>query len=452
MVHLYDYASFYPNISAPGWLTDASLGTYGGIFHAPAQQASPPSFGAYAYCSMPHPREEDYWLPEPVENGSVKAELVYLEYLQRHHRRTPYNILPGGENQPYDCDDIHPYLYAGSPLEEGPIRVYADTYSDSANPFLHDYVNGSCQYPQLTVGGLLDAYHHGRDLWAVYGARLELLPASPDGSSIWLRSSSSPLTQASAGGVLRGIWPEYSGALPLHQQAAAIDTVDRGFPCPAREAVLDKIQSSAEWEAALGATRSLRESLAELFDANTSAWMSTFDHFADNFQARLCNGYQLPCRREEEDSSCVTHEQVEAVFRAGDWMWDFWFRASQDAARYITLVEGMFIGEILARLNAVVRGEQDLVYSHTFVHDGDVGPILGALGITSLRWPGMASNIAIEVWKSDGLFARVLYCGHPIQTVHGSLDWTPLGELIQILQPFVPEDIVKMCKQNIDKR
>lgn len=29
---------------------------------------------------------------------------------------------------------------------------------------------------------------------------------------------------------------------------------------------------------------------------------------------------------------------------------------------------------------------------------GDIGPILGALGIKALRWPGMGSNIAFEVW------------------------------------------------------
>ncbi len=46
---------------------------------------------------MPHPLAQEYEKPAPVANGSVKAELVYLQYLQRHQRRTPYNILPTGE-------------------------------------------------------------------------------------------------------------------------------------------------------------------------------------------------------------------------------------------------------------------------------------------------------------------------------------------------------------------
>lgn len=51
---------------------------------------------------MPHPRVSEYQLPAPVANGSVKAEIVYLEYLQRHQRRTMYNVLPSGEVSLFD--------------------------------------------------------------------------------------------------------------------------------------------------------------------------------------------------------------------------------------------------------------------------------------------------------------------------------------------------------------
>ncbi|OJJ45175.1 hypothetical protein ASPZODRAFT_168230 [Penicilliopsis zonata CBS 506.65] len=444
--------SFYPpNIEDLSWITNGSLGTYGGLYSAPASAASEPSpYGAYDYCSMPHPRAQEYVLPAPVQNGSVKAQLVYLEYLQRHQRRTPYNILPGGENEEYHCDDILPYLYAGpaSSTAQQPLRVYAKTYSDPANPFLDDYVNGTCQYPQLTIGGLLDGYQHGRDLWAVYGDRLGFLPRTPeDGRRVWFRSSSSALTQDSAGGVLRGLWPHYSGAVPLHQQAASVDTVNEGYSCAAEDTVLDAIEASDEWEAHLAATASLRDDLATMFDANTSAWMSTYDHFSDNFQARLCNGYELPCSRANL-SECVTQAQAEEIFRAGDWMWDYWYRASANATSYITLLEGLFIGEIVNRLQAVAdsKGEQTLQYSHNFIHDGDIGPVLGALGIKALRWPGMGSNIAFEIWKTeDDLFSRVLYSGHPLQTTHGMLEWVSLADLIAILQPFVPDDIITLC-------
>lgn len=100
--------TFYPpNIEDVAWITNSSIGTYGGIYSAPADQASNPSpYGVYDYCSMPHPRVQEYQLPAPVQNGSVKAQLVYLEYLQRHQRRTPYNILPGGEVSKKNCFQV----------------------------------------------------------------------------------------------------------------------------------------------------------------------------------------------------------------------------------------------------------------------------------------------------------------------------------------------------------
>lgn len=278
--------------------------------------------------------------------------------------------------------------------------MYGQTYSDPSNPFLANYVNGSCQYPQLTIGGYLDGYQHGRDLGAVYRDQLQLIPSSPDennGKKIWLRSSTSALTQGSAGGVLRGVWPEFNAPLPLHQQASGVDTVDQGYSCSARSEVLSAIESTAEWNEHLTVTQSLRNHLATMFDADTSSWMSNFDHFSDNFQARLCNGYELPCSLQNE-TQCATVGQAEEVFRAGDWEWNYWWRHNANATRYIQLVEGLFIGEIVRHLEAVQQGTSELVYSHSFVHDGDIGPILGALGIKALRWPGMGSNIAFEVW------------------------------------------------------
>ncbi|KAL5354971.1 histidine phosphatase superfamily [Aspergillus floccosus] len=446
--------SFYPPLDHTTYISNTSLGTYGGIYSAPASHASPHRAGdPYNYCTMPHPRVESYSLPPPVANHSVSARLVYLEYVQRHQRRTPYNILPGGENQPYNCDNINTYLYA-TPSHGDPasVPVYGQAYTDPSNPFLTSYVNGTCQYPQLTLGGLLDGYQHGRDLWTVYGDKLGLFPATPDEENrkVWFRSSSSAITQDTASGVLRGIWPDHQASIPLHQQAAGIDTVNKGFPCPAQDTILSAIQSTPEWNEHLAVTEQLRNQLVDMFDAGDDAsWTSTFDHFCDNFQARLCNGYELPCRV-GDDATCVTREQADEVFRAGDWEWNYWWRHNANATRYIQLVEGMFIGEIVRKLEAVERGTSSVVYSHNFVHDGDVGPLLGALGIRALRWPGMASNIAFEVWETSTseFYARVLYSGHPVNTVHGVLDWIPLSALMDILKPFIPEDIVAMCNSS----
>lgn len=98
VVGLTPLETFYPPLNDTSYIANASLGTYGGVYQAPTRDANTSApYGTYDYCTMPHPRVEEYELPEPIKNGSVKASLVYLEYLQRHQRRTPYNILPGGE-------------------------------------------------------------------------------------------------------------------------------------------------------------------------------------------------------------------------------------------------------------------------------------------------------------------------------------------------------------------
>jgi acid phosphatase len=91
--------TFYPpTLNQTSYISNASIGTYGGIYKAPTNGPTGGNpYGTYDYCSMPHPRTQEYKLPGPIANGSVKGELVYLEYLQRHQRRSPYNILPGGE-------------------------------------------------------------------------------------------------------------------------------------------------------------------------------------------------------------------------------------------------------------------------------------------------------------------------------------------------------------------
>lgn len=438
--------TFYPaGLNDTSYISNSALGTYGGTYRAPANEASQGSpYGIYDYCSMPHPRVSEYEMPK-----DRNAKLVYLEYMQRHQRRTMYNLAPGGENQPFDCSSFEAFSYGSQAHGTSGLQVYASVYTDPNNPFVDalPYVNSTCFFPQLTTGGLLDGVQHGKDLWALYGEKLGLIPKAPS-DKVWLRSSSATLTQQSAGGVLRGLWPHHSGSVPLHQQPGP-DTVNGGIPCNAKGATLSCIQSTPEWNQHLSVTTELRQSLGEILGATSSAWQDTFDHFSDNFQARLCNGYKLPCSF-TDPSKCVSESQAEEVFRAGDWEWNYYWRNNPQAVKYIQATEGLFIGEVVRRLEAVLNNKQKYVYSHTFFHDGDIGPILGALGIDQLRWPAMGSNVAIEVWETTAkqkkeYYARVLYSGHMLRSIHGTLDWIPLSQLMDILKVYVPQDIIALC-------
>jgi len=59
---------------------------------------------------------------------------------------------------------------------------------------------------------------------------------------------------------------------------------------------------------------------------------------------------------------------------------------------------------------------------------------------------GCFRKVQASSYGSNGTYyARVLYSGQPIETIHGTLDWIPLSQLYSILQPFVPADIIAMC-------
>jgi hypothetical protein len=89
--------TFYPSLDSVSYITDGAGRSCHEMFTAPAEEASSMGSAAYDYCNMPHPHPDRYQPPSPVRNGSVKAQLVYVEYIQRHQRRTAYHIPPGGE-------------------------------------------------------------------------------------------------------------------------------------------------------------------------------------------------------------------------------------------------------------------------------------------------------------------------------------------------------------------
>jgi len=47
--------------------------------------------------------------------------------------------------------------------------------------------------------------------------------------------------------------------------------------------------------------------------------------------------------------------------------------------------------------------------------------------------------------SSGAFYARVLYSGQPLITVHGVLDWIALDDLIDNMAPYVPADIIALC-------
>lgn len=440
--------SFYPDLTDPSAITKPTYETM--MQGAKRETRNETSDGSYAYCSMPHPDVSFYEEPGPVKNQSVKANLTNLLYIQRHQKRTAYHIFPEGENDVYLCSNLRTYTYAGpsDPEEIDPMPMYTQTYVDPQNPLNKRFTNSSCQFPQLTLGGYLDGVQHGQDLRKLYMDKYHVIPGVPDEKHMWMRSSTAALTQDSAGGVLRGLWTNFRGDMPvpLYVQADSIDTHEPS--CKRADWLKSEAQKSDAWKKHMDETSSLRKELESLLKTNTSDWQDDWDHYNDNFQARLCNGYELPCSNNGPDK-CVTKEQAQQVFAAGDWEYNYMWVSRENVKEAIQLTSGLYIQDLIGQLHEMKDENSELQYVHHFMHDGDIGPLAGSLGIESLRWPGMASNIAIELWTTDDhqTFVRVLYSGHTIRSKHGNLDWMPFDDFIKLWSEYVPKNFVSQCNK-----
>lgn len=436
--------SLYPNITDPESLKNPSYNAIpsGHLYESRTSAGD----GSYLYCSMPHPQTSYYKEPKPVQNGTVSANLTGLLYVQRHQKRTAYHIFPNGEATKYNCDNGKPYLYFAPNGVDAPepVPVYAQTYADSQNPLLRTFTNSSCQFPQLTIGGYKDGVQHGEELRKLYGDKYHVIPNEPSSDSVYLRSSTAALTQQSASGVLRGLWPKLNKPVVLEQQSDSVDTHEPS--CDRVDTLESAAQKASPWIKHMNATQDLRKKLESVLLTNTSEWRSDWDHYNDNFQARLCNGYDLPCAL-DNDKNCVSREEANKVFAAGDWEYNYYWVERENVTEAIQLTSGLFISDLISKVKDIASDNSELKYAHFFMHDGDLGPLAGSLGIKTLRWPGMASNIAVELWKtSKGEdYVRVLYSGSTIRSKHADMEWLPLQDFLRIWGKYVPSNFVEQC-------
>jgi hypothetical protein len=65
---------------------------------------------------------------------------------------------------------------------------------------------GTCQFPQITSGGLDDSWQHGQDLYGVYHDLLGFLPDGLDNSKISYRVTQNVITSEVAGMVINGMF------------------------------------------------------------------------------------------------------------------------------------------------------------------------------------------------------------------------------------------------------
>lgn len=422
-----------------------SSGVYGYIFNSSITPSSVP-YSTYNWCNMPHVRAQEYVIP-PAE-----YQLAYVEVIHRHHKRTPYasNTYPV-EPIPWDCDDEYLYYY-GSPTSDNLAAQIGWSVSVSPiNPFPQSgFQNSSCQFPQITSGGLLDSRQHGADLRSVYVDKLHFLPSSFDGNVAKFRVTNNQITSQVAGQLAIGLYPSLtSQRLPVTVQPVNLDALEPQYSCRSAASQYSSYgvgSRNPAWQAHLNdsSTISLFNTLDTISGVNRSdsGWHSWFDHYFDNLSAKLCHAKPLPCNI-SNPSLCVNESVADAVFRRGQYEYSYIYRDNNNSLTASVASYGLWVAELANNLRATMSGSSAVKYRHNIAHDGSMSRLLSILQLDVMVWPGMGSEVVFEVWRSRSSgcwFLRVLWRGQVLRSSNpslGRMDMIPVDSFLAYIDGLV---------------
>jgi hypothetical protein len=362
----------------------------------------------------------------------VSCVIANEDSIHRHHKRTPYasNTFPK-ESYRWDCDDQGLFYY-GQPLNPAgndSSKTYWSMYVSDVNPYPQSGFNGSCQFPQITRGGLDDSWQHGRDLYGVYHDLLGFLPKDM-GDNISYRVTNNQITSQVAGMLVNGMYAPKKDA-PLRIQPTGIDSLEPQYSCPKASSLSSAYgvgSSAANWTAHLTAAKLLFGSLDAIsgIPADSSDWHKSFDHYYDNLSARQCHAKPLPCSINDA-SSCVTQAQADTVYRLGQYEYSFIYRDSPQSFQASVGSYGVFLAEVVQNIRDAISDKSPIIYRHNVAHDGSVSRLLSILQIERMVWVGMGSEIVFEIYAKRGHrangknFIRILWGGQVLQSSNPSL-------------------------------
>ncbi|KAF9061120.1 histidine phosphatase [Rhodocollybia butyracea] len=407
-------------------------------------------YGIYNWCNMPHVRVREYITPSESE-----FTLKYIEVIQRHQKRTPYNTNTFfKENIEWDCPGDGPVYYGIGPVgvAQNPTVVQWNAYTDQSNPFTDSvgpgFVGSNCAFPQITTAGIIDSHTHGSDLRAVYASRLGL-STTLDPSTFQIRVTNNQITSQVSGGLLHGLFPDTDNADALIQ-SETYDSLEPAYSCPnANQLFTQYTTDSSNWTLHLMDAQPLYDKLDAVSGIplnDTAGWHTSFDHYYDNMSAKQCHSKTLPCSV-NDSSICVTQEEANTVYRLGNYEYSYYYRDAPESTLYSSLHYGAWVLELVGHLQEQLQGTSKVKYFHNVAHDGSMAPLLGILQISEMVWPGMGSELVFELYQqksTSAFFLRVLWGGQPIHTSlplgannSGVLDMIPVGDFFDYVNATI---------------
>jgi acid phosphatase len=109
------------------------------------------------------------------------------------------------ESYGWDCDDEGLFFYGQPSAGNKSAHTYWHGYVSPTNPFKPSGFIGSCQFPQITAGGLDDSWQHGKDLYGVYHDLLHFLPDDIS-EAVSFRVTQNQITSQVAGMLINGMF------------------------------------------------------------------------------------------------------------------------------------------------------------------------------------------------------------------------------------------------------
>ncbi|VBB73008.1 Putative protein of unknown function [Podospora comata] len=406
---------------------------------------------------MPHVRRTEY------PKVSASYVLAYVEVIHRHHKRTPYaaNAFPL-EPYPWYCDDEALFHYGAPSPTYGAnhsANTYWKVYNSSANPMVPRGFQGTCQFPQITRGGLDDSWQHGNDLYQVYHHLLGFLPKKYDPKLVSFRVTNNVITSQVASMVASGMFGGQVAQqnFPLLVQPASIDSLEPAYPCLAAKKNFSTYGVGSRdpgWTAHLKAASSLYARLDSICGVSPadSGFHTSLDHYFDNLSARLCHAKPLPCNV-SHPSLCVTQAMADAVFRLGQYEYSYLYRdAGARTLKYSVGTYGIWIAELAQNLRHAIYATEEsastgsdrttnsgMRYRHNIAHDGSISYILSILQVEEMVWPGMGSEVVFELYKKkvdQQYYIRVLWGGQVMKSSNPTLGVLDMLEVEILLTYF----------------
>lgn len=249
------------------------------------------------------------------------------------------------------------------------------------------------------------------------------------------------------------------------RQATNIDSLEPQYSCPAGSDLSDGIKSDSNprWKEHLDSAAELFSVLDDIsgVPSGDEGFHASFDRYFDNLSSRQCHAKPLPCKI-GSNSTCVTEELADKVYRLGQWEYSHMYRDAEDSLAASAASYGVWVAELAANLRAATEGKNDVVYTHNVAHDGSVSRLLSILQVDEMVWPGMGAEVVFELYQkgnrsesasqsvsagvspedgdshgteagSEAYYVRVLFNGQVLKSSSpalGKLDMVPVETLL----------------------